>query len=63
MLRIIRRAYVTADRAARDGADPEKLMALPVFADIGRMRYWPAEEAEALAAELEARIIEEVEAA
>ncbi len=63
MLRAIRSAYDTVRRAVQEGADPEELMALPVFAEIGRIRDWPPEEAEARAKELEARVAEEVEAA
>ncbi len=63
MLRVIRAAYETVRRAVQDGADPEQLMALPVLAEIGRIRDWPADEVEARAKELEARVAEEVEAA
>jgi V/A-type H+-transporting ATPase subunit A len=62
MLRVIRKAYEAVRRAVQDGADPEALTELPVFAEIGRMRVWPAEEAESRANDLETRIGDEVEA-
>ncbi len=63
MLRLVRQAYEVVRRRVRTGADPEELMALPIFAEIGRIRDWSAEDAEARAKDLESRIAEEVEAA
>ncbi len=63
MLRIIRLAYETAYRVVKDGTDPERIVSLPVFDAIARIRDWPADEVEARVEELEARIVEEVEAA
>ena len=63
MLRIIRLAYDATNRAVRDGKDPDLVMSLPAFAEIARMRGWPEDEVEQRGRRLEARIIEEVEAA
>jgi len=63
MLRVIRRTYETVHKAVGDGADPDTLMALPVFAEIGRMRDWPVADAASSAKDLEARINETVGAA
>jgi len=62
MLRIIRLVYETTRRAVRDGTEPDLLMALPVFADVARMRDWPSDEVDGRAKGIETRIIEEVEA-
>ncbi len=62
MMRIIRLAHETTQRAVQEGAEPDLLMSLPVFADVARMRNWPPEEVAARARELETRLIEEVEA-
>jgi V/A-type H+-transporting ATPase subunit A len=63
MLRIIRLAYATAHRVVEDGTEPDRIVSLPVFDAIARMRDWPPDEVATRAKELEARIIEEVEAA
>ncbi len=63
MLRIIRLAHETTQRAVQGGAEPDLLMSLPVFADVARMRNWLPDEVATRARELETRIIEEVEAA
>jgi V/A-type H+-transporting ATPase subunit A len=63
MLRIIRLAYETTHRVVEDGTEAALVMSLPVFAEIARMRDWPPDEMETRAGELEARIIDEVEAA
>jgi V/A-type H+-transporting ATPase subunit A len=62
MLRIISLVYETTRRAVRDGVEPERVVALPVFADVARMRDWPPDEVGERSRELETRIIEEVEA-
>jgi V/A-type H+-transporting ATPase subunit A len=63
MLRIIRLVYDTTTRTVESGKDVELVMSLPVFGEIARMRDWPSGEVEARGRTLEARIIEEVEAA
>jgi V/A-type H+-transporting ATPase subunit A len=63
MLRIIHLAYEATRRAVRDGTEPEVLVALPVFAEVARMRDWPPGEVGERSKELETRILEEVEGA
>ena len=62
MLRLIRTVYDATTRVVSDGTDADAVLALPVFAEIGRMRDWPPDEVEDRARLLEERIIEEVEA-
>ncbi len=63
MLRLIRLVYETARRAVEDGTEPERVMSLPVYAEVARMRDWPADDVGQRATELEARIVAEVEVA
>ena len=63
MLRLIRTVYDTTGRMVKAGKDADLVLSLPVFAEIARMRDWPPDEVEERARQLEARIVEEVEAA
>jgi V/A-type H+/Na+-transporting ATPase subunit A len=60
MLAVIRHAHRLTTAAAVDGVDSETILALPALAGIGRMRDWPADEAEARAGTLIAEIESEV---
>jgi predicted HD phosphohydrolase len=62
MLRVIRSAFDAARRAVADGADPDAIAALPILADIGRMRDWLPEDAATRADDLARRVGEEVTA-
>ena len=63
MLRVIRRAYEAAQRAVKAGKDPETILALGVFGEIGRMRDWDPATAATEAEQLETRLVEAVETA
>lgn len=60
MLRVIRHAHQAMIEAASKDVDPDTLIAMPVLAEIGRMKRWPPDEAETRALELIGRVDEEV---
>jgi len=60
MLRVVRRFHEVAVEAASAEMPPEQIIASPVTADVGRMRFWPEQEAESRARALIDRIEAEV---
>jgi V/A-type H+-transporting ATPase subunit A len=62
MLRVIHTAYREAHHAVGEGIDPDRIVELEAFAEVGRMRSWLPNETPGQAAELEARITSQMEA-
>jgi V/A-type H+/Na+-transporting ATPase subunit A len=60
MLAVIRHTHRLTTAAAGEGVDPDTILSLPALAGIGRMRDWPADEAESRAGDLIIAIEREV---
>jgi V/A-type H+-transporting ATPase subunit A len=60
MLRVVRCNHEAMIAAASRDVDPDQLIAMPVLAEIGRMKRWPVDEARKRAERLMARIEQEV---